>query len=243
MHILEQAAFSAWPALEEHDHAGWRLRFANGYTKRANSANAIVDSDRLTQSQIDYVEAFYRARGLQTVFRLASFCTSPATDDALVERGYRFADMSLVMSMTLEKTGGAKQCEWLPDAKTWLQTYQQISGDLNSEQAHHLQILSAIKGDCAFAVLRQDGQAVCCGLGVVTGEYLGLFDIATHTGFREHGLATRLCSGLTDWGMRRGAKTAFLQVADANLNAIRLYERLGFRRSYHYWYRLGTDRV
>jgi ribosomal protein S18 acetylase RimI-like enzyme len=239
MHILEQAAFSAWPALEEQDHAGWRLRFANGYTKRANSANAIVTSDNLTPSQIDYIEAFYRARNVKTIFRLASFCTSQTIDDALADRGYRLVDMSLVMTMPLDKIEAASMCELLPDAKSWLQTYQEVSGELGTEQENHLQILSTIKGDCAYAILRRDGQPVCCGLGVVIGDHLGLFDLETHPAFRRHGLATQLCSDLMNWGTGRGAKTAFLQVTVANSNAIRLYEGLGFRRSYHYWYRVS----
>ena len=38
---LEELAFRSWPALETRDIAGWRLRFAGGYTKRANSINAL----------------------------------------------------------------------------------------------------------------------------------------------------------------------------------------------------------
>ena len=38
---LEELAFRGWPALEARDSAGWRLRFAGGYTKRANSINAL----------------------------------------------------------------------------------------------------------------------------------------------------------------------------------------------------------
>ncbi|PUA19025.1 GNAT family N-acetyltransferase [Glaciimonas sp. PCH181] len=211
MHILEQAAFSAWPSLEQQDHAGWRLRFANGYTKRANSANAIAHSDMLTPSQIDYIEAFYRSRDVQTVFRLASFCTSQATDDALAERGYRFADMSLVMSMPLDKTSLANRCEWLPDAKAWLQTYPEAERELGVEQVNHLQILSAIKEDCAFAVLRQDGHPVCWGLGVVIGEHLGLFDIETHPDFRGYGMAKQLCADLMNWGQYKEQKQHFFK--------------------------------
>ena len=38
---LEELAFRGWPALETRDSAGWRLQFAGGYTKRANSINAL----------------------------------------------------------------------------------------------------------------------------------------------------------------------------------------------------------
>jgi ribosomal protein S18 acetylase RimI-like enzyme len=235
---LEQAAFSAWPALEEHDRAGWRLRFANGYTKRANSANAIGPAVDLTPSQIDDVEAFYRARGARAVFRLASFSTDQAGDDALADRGYRFADMSLVMTKRLDAAGPAEACELLPDAKTWLHTTAAVSDESGAGLGHHLQILSAIKGACAFAVLRRDGRPVCRGLAVADGDHVGLFDIETHPDSRGTGLATRLCEGLMAWGARQGATTAYLQVVTANTDAIGLYERLGFRRRYHYWYRL-----
>jgi N-acetylglutamate synthase len=142
------------------------------------------------------------------------------------------------MTMPLEEAVAASKCELLPDAKAWLQTFQDVSGELGAGQETHLQMLLTIQGDCAFAISRWNGQPVCCGLGVVIGEHLGLFDIVTHPDFRGRGLATQLCSGLTDWGKQRGAKAAFLQVPGANSNAIRLYEKLGFRRSYHYWYRL-----
>ena len=33
---LEELAFAGWPALDSRDVAGWRLRFSDGYTKRAN---------------------------------------------------------------------------------------------------------------------------------------------------------------------------------------------------------------
>ncbi len=38
---LEQRALKAWPAFETMTVGGWLFRFAGGYTKRANSANAL----------------------------------------------------------------------------------------------------------------------------------------------------------------------------------------------------------
>ena len=39
---LEERAFNAWPAHQTVFHRGWVLRLSGGYTKRANSVNALV---------------------------------------------------------------------------------------------------------------------------------------------------------------------------------------------------------
>ena len=231
LHALEAAAFAAWPALETQDLGPWQLRFAHGYTKRANSAN-----------EIDAVEAFYKARQRSAIFRLASFCTSPGTDNALATRGYRFADMSLVMALPLAAEPPASATpECLPDAAQWLPVFEAVSGAHGGPQATHLAMLQAIPGRCAWGVLRNAaGEPVSCGLAVVHGQSLGLFDIATRADQRDNGLATRLCQGLLAWGHAQDCDTAYLQVMAGNLGAIRVYERLGFRRRYHYWYRVNA---
>lgn len=248
LHALEAAAFAAWPALETQDLGPWRLRFAHGYTKRANSANATRAVDGLSAAEMDAVQAFYAARQQPAIFRLASFCTSPCTDDALAARGYRFADLSLVMArplvpMPTPAAPTLPELECLPSAQQWLPVFAAVSGAQDSahrsDQATHLAMLQAIPGRCAWGVLHDAaGEPVSCGLAVVHGASVGLFDIATRTDRRGQGLATRLCQGLLAWAAAQACETAYLQVMAGNLSAIQVYERLGFRRRYHYWYRL-----
>jgi len=240
LHALETAAFAAWPSLEHEDLFGWHLRYAQGYTKRANSANVTAAAQDLSPAQIEAIEARFTARGLRPIFRLASFAAPEDTDSTLASLGYQFTDLSLVMTIAgnLPASPGAGPLT-LTDPTTWLTAFQQISGKLGPDQAVHLQMLQTIRHPSAFAVqANAAGEPVCCGLAVLVDGQLGLFDLATHPDHRRRGLAASLCHALLAWGSERGASGAYLQVVGANVGAIRLYETLGFRRAYHYWYRL-----
>src|SRR5258707_1036088 len=69
---LEELAFRGWPALETQDRAGWRLRFAGGYTKRANSINALGQNAQIDLWTLQGLEAAYRARNQAPVWRARS---------------------------------------------------------------------------------------------------------------------------------------------------------------------------
>ena len=102
----------------------------------------------------------------------------------------------------------------------------------------HRAILNAIQGECLFGVLRIDGEPVACGLGVVDRGMLGLFDFITHPEHRRRGYATALLKTLFAWVARKSLSMAYLQVTATNTQAIALYQSLGFRDLYRYWYRI-----
>ena len=60
---LEELAFAGWPALETRDVAGWRLRFSGGYTKRANSINALERKAQTDLKTVEGLESAYRHTG------------------------------------------------------------------------------------------------------------------------------------------------------------------------------------
>lgn len=238
MQTLENAAFAAWPASYEADVHGWHLRLDSGYTKRANSLNLTDRSQPLTHLQLEAIEQQFAARGLRPVIRLTSLLNLPTLEPLLIERGYRHSDASHVLCRALEAPSGERSpsAHLLTSAAQWMPAFAQLSGQGDEQAQAHLAILQRIVHPAAWAMWEERGVPGCCGLGVLVGEQLGLFDIVTGNAFQRRGLAEQLCRALLAWGWAHGARRVFLQVAAENQPALALYRKLGFEWGYGYGY-------
>lgn len=67
-----------------------------------------------------------------------------------------------------------------------------------------------------------------CGCYAGAGE-CSITNIAVSESFRQRNIATRLLRTLLDKAKARGCEKAFLEVADGNMAAIKLYEKFGFK--------------
>ncbi|MEP7357214.1 MAG: GNAT family N-acetyltransferase [Anaerolineales bacterium] len=126
--------------------------------------------------------------------------------------------------------------ESLPDE--WLQAVASLTAVPERHQATLRQMLAGLVPPACFASLSASGQIAACGLGVLHGGWLGLFDIVTHPQQRGQGYAQRLIRQLLAWGASQRAQGAYLQVMLNNPPALALYQRLGFKEAYRYWYRV-----
>src|ERR1700751_4566853 len=96
---LEERAFNAWPALQTVFCDGWVFRLSGGYTKRANSANALAPAGPFAEV-LRAADSFYRAQGQPTIFRLSPLAgTEP--DAVLAGRGFGVIDETMVMTADL----------------------------------------------------------------------------------------------------------------------------------------------
>ncbi|MEH2249446.1 MAG: hypothetical protein V7K33_07790 [Nostoc sp.] len=93
----------AWPAFETINHNGWLMRFADGYTKRANSVSVLDQIGLDIEEKITYCQSQYRERKQKPIFRLLSFTKLEVLDERLATRGYQLIEPSLVMGLRLSE--------------------------------------------------------------------------------------------------------------------------------------------
>lgn len=237
---LEELAFNAWPALQTLVLDGWLLRFADGYTKRANSANAWRPGTTPLPELVSTVETLYRDRGLRPIFRLSPLAPA-GTDGLLARHGYRSFDASSVHRAAIADVAATPgvALDTAPDA-AWLGGYAAATGLAEAQLATLGRMLRLCHLPCAFASIDHDGAPIAFGYAVRERGHVGLFDIVTAPAQRRRGLARRIVAALMHWGAAHGAARAYLQVVDGNAPALALYRQLGFTEAYRYHYRVPT---
>lgn len=100
---LEQLTLRAWPALEEEEYDGWRLRAAQGYTGRANAVTPLAAGRLDLATKIAHSEQWYAARGLPAKFRVTHFSQPGNLDATLASRGYAQVEDVMVTTAMLDE--------------------------------------------------------------------------------------------------------------------------------------------
>lgn len=238
---LEELALNAWPALQTLHLNGWVLRFANGYTRRANSVNPLYAPSGDLSATLDAAEAHFARRGLPPVFKLTPASQPSELEAALAARGY--AEDARTSVQTLDLRGrdfAAPNLTHIAPAVTddWLSAVYALAAIPERHRPTLRQMLSLLAPAAAFATLAEGGQVVACGLAVLEAGHVGLFDLVTDPAHRRQGHARRLILDLLAWAQAQGAHTSYLQVMLNNPPALALYAGLGYQEQYQYWYRV-----
>ena len=236
---LEERAFNAWPARQSVLHGGWVFRLSGGFTKRANSVNAIEAGASFSGVRAA-AEALYARHGLPPVFRMSPLAPAQA-DQELADAGYTHFDPSLVMAsagLDAAQAHAGVQIDATPSA-TWLDGFAAANGVRAQYHAIHHGMVHAIAMPCGFATLRDGaGRTIGFGLAVLERGAIGLYDIVVDPALRGQGHGRALVCALLRWGREAGAESAYLQVRAVNEAARSLYARLGFAEVYQYHYRI-----
>jgi GNAT superfamily N-acetyltransferase len=240
---LEARAFRAWPALETRTDHGWVQRLAGGYTKRANSINALEPEGVLTDEMKNGLETPYRTAGLPPIWRLTPLAPA-GTDDLLAAAGYRRIDESLVQRAPLNDRFILDPEVRIAPAPSdaWLAGFATLSPVAPAHRGTMTRMLRAIAAPAGFAQVEDKdvpgGEPIAFALGVVDGDHVGLFDVLVAPQARRRGLARRLTQSIGAWGRKHGARFCYLQVVATNVAALPLYAETGFETVYSYAYRV-----
>jgi N-acetylglutamate synthase len=235
---LEEVAALGWPAPETRWLGRWLLRAAEGWTGRGNSVLPLGDPGLPLDDALTEVTGWYAERGLPGRFTIPTPARE-ALDDALTERGWSpynpTAVLTADLAVTLARLPAADpritvEPEPGPD---WLSLYHYRG---TAELPPVARRVLAGAREPGFAVLRDGGQVLAIARGSVDEGWIGVTAVEVDAAHRRQGLGTAVMRGILDWGLARGAVSAYLQVAEDNTGALALYDRLGFARhhSYHY---------
>ncbi|MFS0726736.1 GNAT family N-acetyltransferase [Paenibacillus sp. 1P07SE] len=242
---LEEMTLNHWQPLSTEIYDGWVLRFAGGYTKRANSIQAIYPSLLPVEEKIVACEELYEERGLRPVYKITPFAQPVELDGLLQDRGYTILEPSSVQTVGLSRLAppvlqSASIQEQLTPA--WIDLYCCFNCVDPRHKPTMTGMLSHIGAATGYLTLYHDGQAIGCGLGILSGGYIGLYDIVVDSRFRNQGIGEQLILHLLQWGKARGATHSYLAVVKANAPALALYSKLGYKEIYSYWYRAKVAR-
>ena len=80
---------NAWPAAQTLLYDGWVLRFASGYTRRANSIYPLYPSGLELDEKIRACEMLYRSQRLPVIFKMTAESQPGGLDDHLAGLGYQ----------------------------------------------------------------------------------------------------------------------------------------------------------
>ncbi len=237
LHAIEQRAFNAWPALQTVFVGNCIFRISAGYTKRANSVNAAIPNASFTNA-IAEAERVYARKNLPAIFRVTRLAAADA--DAELERhGYLTTDPSFVMVTSLRDTA-KEQAVRIDEVVTnaWLDRSALAKSVDEHDRRTHDAMISSISMQAGFATLFESNEAVGFGFAVYERQAIGLFDIVVTQSHRGRGYGRSIVNALCEWGFRLGAGQAYLQVAERNAVARKLYASLGFKEAYRYHYRV-----
>lgn len=224
---MEALASRAWPATETAALGGWTLRYAGGFTRRANSVLAGGDPGLPPDEALAEVVRWYGERGATPYLQLPD--SSPYAGHADARGWVREAD-TLVRTAPLAPLtllpGAPVTLSRTPDAD-WLGAYHR-TGDLAQAA------LAVVTGGPSVWFATMPG---AIGRAVVDGPWALFGAVEVIPSHRRRGLATAVMGALARQAAAEGATAAYLQVEADNAGARALYDRLGFSDHHGYHYR------
>jgi ribosomal protein S18 acetylase RimI-like enzyme len=241
--LLDELMADAWRPLVEEQHDGWRYRWSDGLTRRANSALAVGETGTVGDL-VARAEDFYGKRGAPTLIHVSTASAPRGLPDYLRARGYRSTARTLVQAAAtdavVERSGSRFDIEIAATpSDEWFDTYWSVEatrGRTDTDMTLYRDVLLAPELPTVFAAARRGGKVLGVGQLVVDRGWAGVQCMATSPSGRRQGVASSVLNGLATEAAERGIGGMYLAVMATNDAGTALYASAGFRATHEYCY-------
>ena len=236
---LERIAALGWRGLHTERLGDWLLRASGGWTGRANSVLPLGHPGTDLDTALGHIQQWYADQGLPALIQVPLPACAELRE-ALHARGWEDAWGALVLTApvddvlpNLPRRHDLPAVEFADEpTPAWLAAYHYRGGALPAVAVEVLRT-----GDQpVFAAAVEDGAVSAIARAVLDEGWVGVTAVEVEPAQRRRGLATHLLRGILEYGIPRGAHSAYLQADLANTAAHRLYEGVGFTLHHTYRY-------
>jgi GNAT superfamily N-acetyltransferase len=237
---LELSCSQAWPPLVTETLGQWRLRWADGFTGRANSVLAVGHPGVSLPEALRRACDFAHSRGIQPLLHAV---LGSATENELPAAGWTphvdhpsGHEVGVLVGPLEHAVGtGVPRAEILAEPMSGWWELTASGPEPSAVERHVLGGAGAVP--VGYGIVRVDDTIAGAVRGAVVDDVLLVARLAVRPEFRGRGLATSLMAAIGTWGREHGAARCALQVSERNRAALALYERLGCveHHRYRYW--------
>jgi len=236
---LERAALNAVPAPRVLFDRPFVARAHHGGTGRGNAASSLDASpDAELPARIERIARFYARHALPLRFRSTPL-DPPGLAALLRARGCVERDETTALcgdARAIARTCDAVEVLAAPEPE-WQAVVATAAYQTPARQAEKREIPALMAAEPGWLVLREGDATLGCLFAVADGAFCGVFDLAVRPEAKRRGVGLRLMSAAAAWGVARGARHLWAQVAVTNAASQALMARMGLREAYRYVYR------
>lgn len=234
---LAHLCADAWPAQVDRSLGQWRMRAADGFTGRANSALTTGNPGISVPDALRSVAEFADRHGIRPTATVVVGSGNEAAIGAAgwtVDLDHPGGAESAVLTAPLRDFAGPKSDDVSVPAVAASGWWELVAGASPSAAQRH--VLGSGQ-DVGFGAVTRNGEVVGAARGAVVGDLMHVAGLVVRPNHRRGGVARDLLAALASWGIDLGATYCALQVATHNTPAMRLYDALGFveHHRYRYW--------
>jgi ribosomal protein S18 acetylase RimI-like enzyme len=121
--------------------------------------------------------------------------------------------------------------------RQWVENFISFSRIEEKHKSTFKTILDNIGIEKIIILKKSENGIAGCGYGAIDRNYLGIFDVVVKEKLRGKGYGSEIVEALLSEAAKRGVENSYLQVFSHNAAARHLYEKMGYREKYRFWFR------